>query len=259
MSELEKVFEEVLRLEREGEPGALMTLIDTGGSTPRHGIVRMVLRADGSSVGTIGGGAIEHSMMQRARQVIDEGAAVLETTTLQSVGMTCGGRVQVLIEPVGVKPTLVVFGAGHVGAEVVPLAARCGFIVDVVDDRPEFASKARLPDARRLVHSFDPAVYREALHLGPRTYCVVVTRGHEHDFNVVRALIELDLAYLGLMGSSKKLRELKARLTEGGVAEAALERLHAPIGLKIGSETPAELAVSIVGELIQLRRGAARP
>lgn len=259
MSELEKVFEEVLRLERDGEPGALLTLIDTGGSTPRHGIARMVLRADGSSVGTIGGGAIEHAMMQRARQVIDEGAAVLETTTLQAVGMTCGGRVQVLIEPVGAKPTLVVFGAGHVGAEVAPLAARCGFIVDVVDDRPDFASRERFPDARRLVHSFDPAVYREALRLGPTASCVVVTRGHEHDFKVVRALIELDLRYLGLMGSSKKVRELKARLAGDGVAEAAIERLRAPIGLKIGSETPAELAVSIVGELIQVRRGAPRP
>jgi xanthine dehydrogenase accessory factor len=259
MSELEKVLEAALRLEREGEPGAMLTLIDTGGSTPRHGVARMVLRPDGSSVGTIGGGAIEHAMMQRARQVIDDGAAVLETTTLQAVGMTCGGRVQVLIEPVGVRPALVIFGAGHVGAEVAPLAARCGFIVDVVDDRPEFASKERFPDARRLVHSFDPAVYREALRLGPSTFCVVVTRGHEHDFGVVRALVELDLAYLGLMGSSKKVREIRARLAEGGVAEAAIERLRAPIGLKIGSETPAELAVSIVGELIQLRRDAPRP
>ena len=260
MSELREVLEEVLRLERSGEPGVMLTLIESGGSTPRHGVARMVMRADGSIVGTIGGGALEHTMMQRAREVLQRGGGEpsLEATTLASVGMTCGGKVQVLIEPVGVSPRLALFGAGHVAVEVAHLAARCGFTVQVVDDRPDFASRERFPDAHQLVHSFDPDAWSE-LRLGPSSYCVVVTRGHEHDYRVVRALIERDLAYLGMMGSKKKVAGARKRLLEEDIAEEALARLHAPIGIDIASETPAEIAVSIVGELIQIRRSADHP
>jgi len=256
MSELRQVLEEALRLEKEGEPGVLATLVDAGGSTPRHDVARMVIRGDGAIVGTIGGGALEYEMTKRAQDLMDRGddRPSLEITTLQELGMTCGGRVQVLLEPLGTAPVLVSFGAGHVAAEVAPLAARCGFTVYVVDDRPEFASTERFPDARRLVHTFDPEGWEE-LCLGPRSYCVVVTRGHEHDYEVVRALIGRDLAYLGMMGSKKKVAETRRRLADAGATAEQLERLNSPIGMKISSETPAEIAVSIVGELILARRG----
>lgn len=253
MSELRQVLEEVLRLEREGEPGVIITLVDSGGSTPRHDVARMVMRSDGSTVGTIGGGALEYAMMQRSRAVLEGGTPTLEVTTLESLGMTCGGKVQVLLEPVGVCPTLVLFGAGHVAAEVAPLATHCGFAVSVVDDRSEYASPERFPDARQLVHSFEPESW-SPLHLGSTSFCVVVTRGHEHDFRVVRALIDRELAYLGMMGSKKKVAGTRRRLLDGGVSQEAVDQLHAPIGLEISSETPAEIAVSIVGELIQIRR-----
>jgi xanthine dehydrogenase accessory factor len=253
MTELTRVLEEALRLEHSGERAALVTLIDTDGSTPRHGVARMVVRADGSIVGTIGGGKVEHVMSRRALDVIGTGVAVLEERSLADIGMTCGGSVRVLVEPIGLRPRLAIFGAGHVGVEVASLAARCDFIVHVIDDRPEFASGERFPDAALLVHSFDPVEWGP-LGLGPTSYCVVVTRGHAHDYHVVRALIDLDLAYLGMMGSAKKVAEVRERLARDGVAPEAIDRLHAPIGLSICSETPAEIAVSIVGELIGVRR-----
>ncbi len=255
MSERRLIFEKVLDLDASGEAAALVTLIDAGGSTPRHDVARMVVLRDGSIVGTIGGGALEFEMTKRALEAIDRGTPSLEETPLSDLGMTCGGRVRVLIEPIGSGPRLVLFGAGHVAAEIAPLAARCGYDVQVVDDRPTFASQERFPDARRFVHSFAAADW-EPLALGPLSYCVVVTRGHEHDYQVVRALIERDLAYLGMMGSSKKVAGTRRRLVEEGVDEAALERLHAPIGLDIGSETPAEIAVSIIAEVVLARRGS---
>lgn len=249
------MLEEALRLERAGEPGLLVTLVDSGGSTPRHGVARMVVRGDGSVVGTIGGGAVEHAMVREGlERVLPSGAPELVERDLGALGMTCGGRVRVLIEPLGVQPGLVVFGAGHVAAQVVPLAARCGFVVRVVDDRPELASAERFPDAAGFVHTFDPSAWA-ALGLGPAAFAVVVTRGHEHDYGVVRALVERDLAYLGMMGSRKKVAEVRERLAGEGIDEARIARIHAPIGLPMRCETPAEIAVSIVGELVHVRRG----
>ncbi len=253
MTELKRVLEEALRLEEDGEPGALVTLLETGGSTPRHGVARMVIRSDGSIVGTIGGGKLEHVMTQRALEVMSRGIPVFEERALAELGMTCGGDVRVLLEPIGLRPRLTLFGAGHVALEVAKLAATCDFIVQVVDDRPEFASTERFPDARLLVHSFDPADWAP-LGLGPTSYCVVVTRGHAHDRRVVRALIERGLAYLGMMGSMKKVAETREKLLADAVPIENLERLHPPIGLPIASETPAEIAVSIVGQLIEVRR-----
>jgi xanthine dehydrogenase accessory factor len=255
MTELRQVLEEALRLEREGEPGVLATLIDAGGSTPRHDVARMVIRPDGTIVGTIGGGSLEHVTMQKAQAIIDRGTPELLQIDLAEIGMTCGGRVQVLLEPLGTNPSLVIFGAGHVAAEIAPLATRCGFAVMVIDDRPEFASAERFPDARLLVHSFSPEDWK-ILHLDSRSYAVVVTRGHKHDQDVVEALIGLDLAYLGMMGSKKKVAEVKQNLLAKGISQEQLDHLYSPIGMKISSETPAEIAVSIVGELIQVRRGA---
>ena len=257
MSENTTIFAEALRLEQEGEAGVLLTLVDAGGSTPRHDVARMILRADGSTTGTIGGGAIEHQMLQRAAEVLERGDPTFLETTLKAVGMGCGGAVKVLLEPLGVGPRLTLFGAGHVAVEIAPLAAHCGFAIQVVDDRPELASTERFPDAQQLVHSFAPEAWDE-LGLGPRNYCVVVTRGHEHDTQVVRALIERDLTYLGMMGSRKKVATIRKKLADDGVSAEALARLHSPIGLDISSETPAEIAVSVVGEMIAVRRGAER-
>jgi xanthine dehydrogenase accessory factor len=233
----------------------MVTLIESGGSTPRHGLARMVVRSDGSVVGTIGGGALEHQMTKRAIEAMAQGTPTIEERTLQELNMTCGGSVRVLIEPIGLRPKLAIFGAGHVAAEVAPLAARCDFLIQVIDDRPEFASAERFPDAVRLVHSFAADDWGD-LGLGPSSFCVVVTRGHEFDYQVVRALIERDLAYVGMMGSRKKVAETLKRLADEGVSAEVIERLHAPIGLPIACETPAEIAVSIVGQLIEVRRSS---
>ena len=253
MSELIAIFEEALELERTGKPGVLATLVDVGGSTPRHDVARMIIRGDGTTMGTVGGGQMEHQVVQKATEVIAAGVPTMFETTLSAVGMICGGKVRVMLEPLGASPKMVLFGGGHVAADVAPIAAQCGFKVAVVDDRPEWASTERFPMASQLVHSFDPEEWGP-LNLGNSSYCVVVTRGHEHDFEVVRALLGLDLAYLGMIGSSRKVAKTRERLAESGIAPEVLETLHSPIGVPINSETPAEIAVSIMAEIIDVRR-----
>jgi xanthine dehydrogenase accessory factor len=148
----------------------------------------------------------------------------------------------------------VVCGAGHVGAEVAPLLARLGFRVVVVDDRAEFAAAARFPDARVVTRPFADAL--EAVGVDGRSYVVIVTRGHVHDLDVLEQALRLGARYVGLMASRSKRERLQAALREAGFGDDVLGRIHSPIGLAIGAETPAELAVSIAAEIVQVRAGA---
>src|SRR5262249_40246732 len=152
---------------------------------------------------------------------------------------------------------LIVCGGGHVAHALVPLARRCGFAPIVVEEAEEMATPARFPDAERIVDSFDVRDWKE-LPLDDRTYVVIVTRDHAQDQALLEALIGRELAYLGLIGSRRKIEMFKHRLTARGIDPARFERLHAPIGLDIGADTPDEIAVAIVGELIQTR-AARRP
>jgi len=161
----------------------------------------------------------------------------------------------VYAEPFAEPPELVVVGAGHVGAAVTEIAARSGFLVTVLDDRASFANPARLPDANRIVVGDPPARLRE---LEPRRdrHVVLVTRGHRLDAECLEVALAMDAAYLGMIGSRRRVRRIREWLLERGASAEALERLHAPIGLDIGAETPAEIAVSILGEVIAERRRA---
>ncbi len=154
------------------------------------------------------------------------------------------------IEPV---PVVVICGAGHVGQALAPAAAAVGFDIVVIDDRPEFASRERFPISARLVVPPDFERAFESVELGTRTYVVVATRGHTHDFTVLEQALRTEAAYIGLMASSRKRRRFFETLLERGRTEQDLERIHSPVGLAIDAETPAELAVSIVAELIKVR------
>jgi xanthine dehydrogenase accessory factor len=175
--------------------------------------------------------------------------------------MCCGGEMEVFLEPMVPEPPLVVCGAGHVARALVPLARQVGFAPIVVDEMEEYASPERFPDAARIVDSFDPRDW-EGVPLDERTYLVIVTRDHAVDQRLLEAVIGCDLAYLGLIGSRRKIEMFRHRLVAKGVDPARFERLHAPIGLDIGADTPEEIAVAIVAELIQIRaarRGGGRP
>jgi xanthine dehydrogenase accessory factor len=164
---------------------------------------------------------------------------------------------EVLAEPVTGKPTLVVFGGGHVGAKVAEAAAFAGWRVTVVDDRAEFADPARHPTAEATLacdyHDLPPQ-----LGIGPDTYVVVATRGHQHDAVVVDQLARIDTRYLGMLGSRRKVALTWKLLEEQGISRDRLDQIHAPVGLSIGADTPEEIAISVVAELVATRRSGSR-
>jgi xanthine dehydrogenase accessory factor len=219
----------------------------------------MLVYPDGRIVGTIGGGCVEAEMTWRARQAIESRKpqmASYELTADQAGedGLVCGGRMQVFIEPIETTPTLCLFGAGHVAQPLARMAKAAGFRVEVVDDRIKFASRDRFPDADLvLVEEFAAAAGR--LTLGRNTYAVVVTRGHKGDREALESLLGKGLRYVGLLGSKPKLVHLAAGLEEKGLGPEALAEIRCPLGLEIGAITPDEIAVSILAEMIAIRRG----
>ena len=256
---MREVLEAVLRAEATGEQAALVTVVATEGSTPQKAGARMLVRADGSQVGTIGGGCVEAEMSRRARQVLASRRPQLagyDLTPEQAGedGLVCGGRMQVFIEPIEGQPTLCLFGAGHVAQPLAHLAHLAGFRVEVLDDRPRFASAQRFPEAERVVVD-DFTTGAAQLTLGPNTYAVVVTRGHKGDAEALRSVLGRGLRYVGLLGSRPKMVHVFQALVEQGLRLEELEQVHTPVGLDIGAQTPEEIAVSILAEMIAVRRG----
>ncbi len=246
-----------------GEAVALVTVVRAQGSTPQRVGARMLVYEDGRTLGTIGGGCYEQDALGKARLALQTGRPTLAHYDLnddfaEEHGLICGGRMDVFIEAVAPTPRVCVIGAGHVGYHTARLAATAGFRVVVVDDRASFADPARFPTAERVDVADIPDWLRTA-DIGPRDYLVIVTRGHREDLDALRAALERETAYVGLIGSRAKIARLHARLDEQGDDVSRLARVHAPIGLDLGAVTPEEIAVSIVAELIAHRRGRLRP
>jgi xanthine dehydrogenase accessory factor len=252
---LADIYEEIARMHRDGAAGVVATVVSVDGSTPRSAGAKMVVYPDGRTLGTIGGGAIEADVIDRAKLLVDSREASLLSFDLESdAGMTCGGRMDVFLEPIAGAPVVTVIGGGHVGQAVAGVAKRAGFRVTVVDDRPEVVSAERFPSAdRRLVGGVE--LLGRDLSIDESSFVVVVTRGHRFDKEWVRAVADLDPVYIGMIGSAEKVRATFSELGGEGMAGSVLERIHAPIGLDIGAETPDEIAVSVVAEIIAVRRG----
>lgn len=256
---MREVLEAALRAEAVGERAALVTVVATEGSTPQKAGARMLVHADGRIVGTIGGGCLEAEMTWRAREAIEKGRPKLVSYDLTPEqagedGLVCGGRMQVFIEPIEGTPVLCLFGAGHVAQPLARMAKACGFRVELVDDRVKFANAERFPEADLIVvDSFAAAA--EKMTLGANTYAVVVTRGHKGDGEALRAVLGRGLRFVGLLGSRPKVVHIFAALREQGVDAAELAAVHAPLGLEIGAQNPDEIAVSILAEMIAVRRG----
>lgn len=253
------VLKAALRAEEDGDPAALVTVVSTEGSTPQKAGAKMLVRPDGSLVGTIGGGCLEAEMTRRARQAIEDRKVQLASYDLTPEeagedGLVCGGRMQVLIEPVESTPVLCLFGAGHVAQPLARMAKACGFRVEVVDDRVKFANEKRFPDADLIVvDDFSDATSQ--LTLSRNTFAIVVTRGHKGDGEALESVLGRDLRFVGLLGSKAKVVHIFAALAEKGVSREDLAEVHAPLGLEIGAESPDEIAVSILAEMIAVRRG----
>jgi len=250
-----QIYEEALRLKRLGRASAIATIVECKGSSPQKQGAKMLVRDDGSIMGTLGGGCLEADAVQAALMAIKDGRPLtlpFELTEREG-GLVCGGTVLIYIEPNLLEPHLVVLGAGHVGKMLSKLARFTGFRVTVVDDRPEFANQENIPDASELlVVNFDRVF--ETLQVEKDIYIVVATRGHNHDLDAVQAALKTEAVYIGLLGSRRKKALLLKTLEQNGFLKDDINRIIIPVGLEIGSVTPEEIAVSIMAQIIQRRR-----
>ncbi len=250
-----EIYEEAIRLKKGGSPSAVATIVQCAGSSPQKEGAKMLVREDGSTMGTLGGGCIEAEVIQAALMAMKDGVpqtAPFELTEKQG-GLVCGGRVLVYIEPVIPEPRLVILGAGHVGKALSKIARFCGLKVTVVDDRAEYANRTLLPDADEIfVTGFEDVFTKVAADRS--TYIVIATRGHNHDLDALKAALGTDAQYVGLMGSRRKKALIFKSLQNDGFSEDDITRVIIPVGLPIKSVTPEEIAVSIMAQIIRQRR-----
>ena len=236
----------------------LCTVIESNGSTPRHAGCKMLVFPDKHIIGTVGGGETENRVIHEALAALTDGKTRLLTISLVDPSRgdagVCGGQVKVFVEPMGNEPLVLVVGGGHVGKAVAHLARWIGFRVAVADDRPEFCTPEANPDAQ----AFYPLPMLEipqVLNITPQTYIVLTTRGTDGDIAGLPGLLETKAAYIGVIGSRRRWTMTRNALLAAGISEEKLNRVHSPIGLELNAETPEEIAVSILAEIIKIRNG----
>jgi xanthine dehydrogenase accessory factor len=256
------IFEEIVKLRREGRRGAVATIVNVRGSIPSFKTAKMLVRDDGSLCGTIGGGCVEADVWRAAREVMEQEKPRTLTFDLNQdpkydTGLVCGGTLEIFIEPIMPPAVLYIFGAGHVAHSLYRTAGDVGFAVTVIDDRDNYANRERFPLAQEVIaQDFDQAM--SALEISEAHYIVVVTRGHRDDMRILRWAVQTKARYIGMIGSKRKTIGIFRELQKEGIPAESFNRVHAPIGLDIGAVTPEEIAVSITAELIAVRRRVER-
>jgi xanthine dehydrogenase accessory factor len=251
------LFEEIVRLRREGKRAALATIVHTNGSIPSYESSRMLVREDGTMAGTVGGGCVEAEVWAAAKEAIRTEAPRKMTFNLNhnaayDNGLICGGTLEIFVEPILPQPMLYIFGGGHVSMALARAAHGAGFAIGVVDDREAFANAERFPMAQEIYTSFEESYAK--IRPGTSTFLVIVTRGHKDDMNVLRWAVGTEARYIGMIGSKRKAISVYRALEKEGIPAEKFDRVYAPIGLEIGALTPDEIAVSIAAELIAVRR-----
>jgi len=252
------VYTAILTAQEQGVSVALATIITVVGSVPRHVGSKMLIRPDGTIIGTVGGGAMESLVVRDAQAALSDGAARTTSYTLNDIRNgdpgICGGTVEVFIEPLFSRPTLLVIGCGHVGKALAELGKWTGYRVLVSDDRAEFCNPTHIPNMDGYLLCA-PSAVREQVTIDRQTYVAAVTRGLPIDVELIPALLETPAPYVGLIGSRRRWALTVNALKEKGCTEQALARIHAPIGLELQAETPQEIAISIMAEIVMVRRG----
>ena len=250
----EGIFRQANEIIAKGETFAIATIVGTEGSTPRKPGAKMIVLRDGSTFGTIGGDCVESGTVAEALEAIKEGKSrtvsmVLEEEELGGVGMKCGGKAEVYIEVITPTPKLLILGCGHIGAQIAKLGQGVGFLVTIIDPS---AKEENFPKSVEVIPEFvDKGISKVAIT--PQTYIVSAT-GHKYDEAALKAVIDSEAAYIGMVGSRRKVATVYRNLLDEGVPEETLKRVHAPIGLDIGAETPEEIAVSIIAEIVKARK-----
>jgi len=251
---MKDIILEAAELIKQNKPAALCTVVETNGSSPRKAESKMLVFSDGSIKGTIGGGAVEKQAIAEALKVLANGNSILLKYNLKNdLKMECGGSMQIFIECLAIKPQLCVFGAGHVGKAFVSMALNLGFRVKMIDERQGiFDSYTQNPDLQFFNEHFTDFIARE--NFDDNTYIVILTHQHINDFAVLRLVCNKPHAYLGMIGSKIKVAEAeKALLDEKILPAEKIKLIDMPIGVPIKSETPEEIAVSILAKIIDVK------
>lgn len=254
---MDAISQAIIDVLQNNKRAALTTVVKTRGTTPRNVGAKMIVYPDGAIVGSIGGGETERHVIAAAQQAMTDGQPCYLDLKLADHGhgdsTTCDDAMEIFVEPLLTAPTLVIVGAGHVGAAVAQLAKTLGFRIVVIDDRPDLITAENFPHADERIVGDIVAKARE-IDITPQTYIVLATRAHALDTALLGAIITQPAAYIGMLGSAKRASAALDALRKQGISDNALARLHSPIGIEIGAETPQEIAVSIIAEIIRERR-----
>ncbi|MFN7923580.1 MAG: XdhC/CoxI family protein [Bryobacteraceae bacterium] len=254
------IFDEIVSLRRKGQKCALATIVQVNGSIPSYESAKLLVREDGSMIGTVGGGCVEAEVWNAAREVIENEQPRHLTFSLgqdaaYDNGLICGGQLNVFVEPIIPQPRAFIFGAGHISKSLSKVATLAGFGTVVVDDREQFANRERFPEAEE-VHAGEYESVFPKLEVNSSSYLIIVTRGHRDDMRVLEWAIGTPARYVSMIGSKRKVLGVMKELVKNGTPREAFDRLHAPMGLEIGAISPEEIAISVVAEMIAVRRNA---
>ena len=252
------IFDELVRLRRLGQKSALATIVQVNGSITSFESAKMLVREDGTFVGTIGGGCVEAEVWNAAREVMDTEKPKHLTFSLgqdaaYDEGLICGGQLNVFVEAVIPQPRAFIFGAGHISKSLSKVARLAGFETVIIDNREAFANRERFPESDEVFSDEYEDVFPK-LAINSTSYIVIVTRGHRDDMRVLRWALDTPAKYIAMIGSKRKTISVVHELEREGVPREAFERIFAPMGLEIGAVTPEEIAVSVVAEMIAVRR-----
>ena len=256
-----EMLREIMRLLGSGKEVALCTIVEKVGSGPRNVGAKMVVSENGKTAGTIGGGKLETALIDEALKALREGKPRKAVFSLYKegkegmieTGLICGGELTIFIDIIEPKRRLIIIGAGHVAWPLAKLADVVGFSLTMMDDNEELANKERYPMAEKIITG-NFIEMLDKVEVGPSDSVVVVYGEPEHDCMALEKIIKKRPAYVGLLGSRAKVATLVKRLKAAGVSNEDLKVLHAPIGLDIGAQTPEEIGISILAEIIRERR-----
>ena len=255
-------WEEIANATQKREKLVVITVVKDNGSVPRRTGAKMLVFSDGTASGTVGGGLFEALVIKDALKSLDERKSKTisysfnpEGTNPQAFGAICGGRADIFFEVIMPKDTLLIVGGGHCGRALAKMASLLDFSIIICDDREEFIKTEDFdfPNIEQTLHL--PANFEGLPIPDENTYVALVSKGFVTDEAALRRVLETPAAYIGMIGSRRKRDVVFENLRKDGISEETLARVHSPIGLNIGAETPEEIAVSILAEIIQERTG----
>jgi xanthine dehydrogenase accessory factor len=246
------IYREVMKIKQKGGSAILATLISKDGSFPKEGNSKVLMKTSGERIGSlIDGEKIEERILKEGERLLKGDRPTVMVFTSEE-GDSPWKRMELLLEPIFSEPTVYIFGAGHVSQQLASLVKKVSFRVVVIDDREMFANRERFPEVDEVIVSEFEKCF-DQLNIDGSSYIVIVTRGHLYDGFVLEQAVKTNARYIGMIGSKKKIHTLYQNLMKKGISKETLNKVYAPIGIEINSETPEEIAVSIVAELIKVR------